>query len=154
MTNLEIPKSLKTLKLLRADEEYVRRSRLMLTGGADLRAAGRPTWWKIMMQGFQVAATVALAGLLVLVLTGSFSAWNNLSPFRLSSLDPAALRAEAQAIDLQIHLTDVGYTEAKTAALPTVNVSAPASTSSASSTEPNPSSTIIDPTAALELLAK
>ena len=58
-----------------------------------------------------VAATgsLVLAGALIFIIAGGLSA-TNLAP-QFSSINPNALRAEAQAIDTQINLLNVNYTE-------------------------------------------
>jgi len=53
---------------------------------------------------------MALAGLLLLLLFGGFSALRFLSPLP-QSLDPTTLKAEAQAIDIQIQLAALSYTQ-------------------------------------------
>jgi hypothetical protein len=58
-----------------------------------------------------IAATgsLVLAGALIFIISGGLSA-TNLAP-QFSSIDPTALHAEAQAIDTQINLLNVNYTE-------------------------------------------
>jgi hypothetical protein len=58
-----------------------------------------------------IAATgsLVLAGALIFIIAGGLSA-TNLAP-QFSSIDPDALHAEAQAIDTQINLLNVNYTE-------------------------------------------
>ncbi len=56
---------------------------------------------------FRSRTRLAIAGITLFILLGGFSAWKFLTPFSPASLDPAGLRAEAQAIDIQIQLTNI-----------------------------------------------
>jgi hypothetical protein len=94
------------------------------------------------------------AGVFVILLVGGFSTWKFLSPLHVESLDPAGLRAEAHAIDIQIQLADIAYPEPQaetTAAIAPAKARAaavkklavelgvePAATLSATSSEPEP----------------
>ena len=57
----------------------------------------------------ETGVAVALAGLFILILTGGLGGGNSISPVQYSVIDPTGLRAEAQAIDIQIKLADVSY---------------------------------------------
>ena len=61
---------------------------------------------------------VVMAGALIFIITGGLST-TDLTP-QFSSIDPAALRAEAQAIDTQINLLNVSYTETTASTEPIV----------------------------------
>lgn len=91
--------------------EYTKRSRGLLVGSSFRieKDAFRP--WHLFLHGIQFGSALALVGLLFLLISGSFSAWQSASPFRLSSLDPAGLRAEAEAVDIQLQLTGIAYRE-------------------------------------------
>src|SRR5205085_1424677 len=52
------------------------------------------------------------------IVWGGFSQVETLAPFTLSSLDPTGLHAEADAIDMQIKLTDVNYALATSTGVP------------------------------------
>jgi hypothetical protein len=62
-------------------------------------------------RSLEMGSAVVLTGLLLFLIVGGFSIWNTFSPFKLTSLDPTSLRAEAQAIDIQIRLTDIAYAD-------------------------------------------
>lgn len=64
-----------------------------------------------------VAGSLALAGALIFIIAGGLSA-TDLAP-KFSSIDPSALRAEAQAIDMQINLLNINYAESSLPAAPT-----------------------------------
>lgn len=96
---------LRHIRSLEADPSYVRRSRTLILEERSYR----PGVWRALAQSFHFGASVALASIFLVVILGGFSAWRFLSPFRLDSLDVSGLRAEAQAIDVQIQLADVTY---------------------------------------------
>ncbi len=123
MNHLEFLKQLKNIK---ADEAYVRRSRSTILGDAP-KTTTFPRPWRIFVESMQSASALALVGLLLVLVGGGFSTWKFLSPFHVSSLDPAGLHAEAQAIDIQIHLTDVDYNERTAESTPATAAQANAS---------------------------
>ena len=68
----------------------------------------------------ETSAAVVLAGLFILVLTGSFSGSHSIAPIQYSVIDPQGLHAEAEAIDMQIQLANVDYPQStKTSAVAT-----------------------------------
>jgi hypothetical protein len=100
---------LKELKQIEADRAYTSRSRSLIVGTS--RPGGVAGVWRTVVHSIQFGSAVALASVLLILIVGGFSAWQAFSPFKLSSLDPASLRAEAQAVDIQIQLTDIAYPE-------------------------------------------
>ena len=56
---------------------------------------------------FETAAAVALTGFFILIITGAFSG-GGITP-QYEAVNPGALRAEAQAIDIQIQLAKLNY---------------------------------------------
>jgi hypothetical protein len=132
-----IIRQLKRLQSIAPDPDYTRRSRSLLVAAPVTQKPLSP--WRVLVTSFQFGSAVALtAALLVIVLAG-FSAWKILPPFRLGSLDPASLRAEAEAVDIQIKLTNLAYPEenrnAGAKAAPKAIAPAPASGAEATSTE-------------------
>ena len=63
----------------------------------------------ILTRTIAIASSVVLAGALIFIVAGGLSA-TKLAP-RFSSINPTALHAEAQAINAQINLLNVNYTE-------------------------------------------
>lgn len=101
---------LKKLKEISPDAAYTKRSRhAILETLPALRPWQSP--WQIFMHSLQFGSAIALAGVLLVLVLGGFSTWRFLSPFGLASLDPGSLRAEAEAIDAQLHLASVSYNE-------------------------------------------
>jgi hypothetical protein len=113
---MELEHILKQLRHIEPDEAYSLRSRSVLM--ATLPSDERPTFtaWQVITHSLQFGSAVAMAGMLLVLVLGGFSTWRFLSPFRLTSLDPAGLRAEAQAVDVQLEMTKLNYTPAPAAA--------------------------------------
>ncbi len=105
---------LKQMKEIRPDAEYARRSRhLVLSSKTD---APQPVSVRqFFFQIAQMGPALALAVVLLLLIAGGVSTSNYFSPITLSSLDPVSLRAEADAIDIQIQLMNIGYAEPQNA---------------------------------------
>ena len=122
---MQIEPIFKQFKHIRPDPSYATRSRFLILGDI-LPRASRVNAWQLLVQSIQTGGAVALVGVLLIVAVGGFSTWKFLNPFRVASLDPAGLTAEAQAIDIQILLTDVEYPEPATNEVSTPTV-APAS---------------------------
>jgi hypothetical protein len=104
MTLFTILKQLKKIEPDPAFKETSKRAIFALAPAAT-RTPGvrvRHTVWKILETG----AAVALTGFFVLLITGAFS--GSVTP-RYSAVNPDALRAEAQAIDIQIQLAHLNY---------------------------------------------
>ena len=59
----------------------------------------------------ETGIAVALAGFFILILTGQFSNNAYIAPVQLSVVNPETLRAEAQAVDIQIQLANLTYQE-------------------------------------------
>ena len=103
---------LKKIRDIEADLTYTRRSRrLVLSSGRQLRF---PNPWRLIVQSFRIGSTALATGLLIIIIViGWFSAGRFLTPFKLASLDPETLRAEADAIDIQIQLANLGEYESE-----------------------------------------
>jgi hypothetical protein len=97
----------------------------------------------------ETGVAVALAGLFILILTGSFSGTNSIAPIQYSVIDPAGLHAEAQAIDMQIQLADINYPQVTSTASGASTVAAAAGVAVAFSKalEENASSSVATSTA-------
>lgn len=156
MQNIE--QKLKELKNIHPDEGYTRRSRSLLVATQITQKPLSP--WRILVTSIQFGSTIALTTvLLIVIILGGVSVWKIISPLRLSSLDPASLKAEAKAIDIQIELANLTYREITEKAAEEI---APKTTSPAAPTLPsapeteNVSSTEekISADEALDILAK
>ncbi len=126
---MELTELLKKIQGLKAHPEYVRSSRARILG-TDSRwqaeTLPRPSPWQVLLHGLQFGGAVTLASIFVILVIGGFSTWKFLSPFRLASLDPVGLRAEAQAVDIQIQLTNIDYSEPAEGAATTPKIAADA----------------------------
>ncbi len=108
---MEIKDILKQLKSIQPDADYTRRSRHALLHGRAFRGRARGGVIQFVVDTLAHGSAIALAGALILLIFAGFSTWNFLSPFEIKSLDPTSLRAEAEAIDIQIKLTNLAYPE-------------------------------------------
>ncbi len=105
----KIIQKLKRLQSITPDSGYTRRSRSLLVTAPITQKPLSP--WRVLVTSFQFGSAIALTAVLLIVIIGGFSAWKLISPFRLGSLDPASLQAEAEAVDIQIQLTNLAYPE-------------------------------------------
>ena len=107
---MELHDIFKNLKEIRPDADYARRSRhLVLSSKGEI---SRPiSARQFFSQITQTGPAFALAVVLLFLIAGGVSTSNYLSPITLRSLDPVSLRAEADAIDIQIQLMSIGYAE-------------------------------------------
>lgn len=106
---MELNEILKNLKRIQPDEAYSRSSRETILSVMPKEERFSLNPWRVVTHSFQFSSAIALATFLILLGVGGFSAWRMLSPLRTGSLDPMSLRAEAEAIDTQLHLTDITY---------------------------------------------
>lgn len=99
--------ALKNLKSIEADKNYTAKSRGIILGGNR-----RPLSFSgFVFRGLETAASLALAGLLIFAILGGIAAWDVSAPAGKIALNPENLRAEAEAIDIQIKLIGLDYEE-------------------------------------------
>ena len=122
---MDVIKILKKLKNIEPGKEFTETSRRLILNVAPKPELG---FWNILVKNLELGASLALAGLLIFLIVGGFSAWRIFSPMQISNIDPTALRAEAQAIDIQIQLANLNY---KTIAPPKSGESTPPSATAA-----------------------
>ncbi|MDP3948810.1 MAG: hypothetical protein Q8Q17_02575 [bacterium] len=136
---METIELLKKLKNIKPDTDYSRKSRLVILSN-DLKESRLP----VLSFSFygeqrrtirQIAAGVlhsgwsmALTAVFLLLAIGSFSILKILTPATTAVVDLTGLRAEAQAIDARIELTNIVYSES-------INIENKTSTSSIISRE-------------------
>ncbi|MEK7093882.1 MAG: hypothetical protein AAB903_00905, partial [Patescibacteria group bacterium] len=100
---------LKILKNIEPDRNYADRS---LSTIVMSPRNSKTSWFSFTF--FRVAeygAAVAMVGLLLFVMVGNSSLVSLFSPIRSNSLNSGGLRAEAEAIDIQIKLLGLDYEE-------------------------------------------
>ncbi|MBI5220810.1 MAG: hypothetical protein HY978_03170 [Candidatus Liptonbacteria bacterium] len=97
------------LREVRPDESFSRRSRaqILTTPPREPSFWRRP--WQTFSRSFELVGAVGLAVFLLMLVAGVGLFARLSPPLRLASLDPVALRAEAQAIDIQVQLTNLAY---------------------------------------------
>ncbi len=108
---MELEKLLRQLQSIKPDADCARRSRHAILGTSTRNTPVFPYLVRWVVQGFQAGSSVVLAILLFIVVVGGFSVWSAITPFNLASLDPKSLRAEAEAVDIQIQLAQIAYSE-------------------------------------------
>jgi len=106
MNNLE--HRLRQLHDIEPDRARVRVSRARLLAALAAPRAQRLTFRAFAAGLFRSGSAMALTGFLLLMMFGGFSLWKLIGP--VTGLDDS-LNAEAQAIDIQIHLADLHYQE-------------------------------------------
>jgi hypothetical protein len=106
---MDLIDTIKKLKNIEADKEFTRTSRSLIL---NTRREIKLNFWGLLLRSIELGVSLALAGLLIFMTLGGFSAWRFLSPLQITvNLDPVSLRAEAQAIDIQIQLANLNYNE-------------------------------------------
>lgn len=136
MNLLEILKQFKRIEPDPVFKENSRRAILAQEPAPATRGwSAQRSLWRII----EVGAAVALTGFFVLLITGAFSG-TGIAP-QYSAIDPQGLRAEAQAIDIQIQLANLNYNEA--AAQSTMQIAGvkPAGNGSGKTVSPAPAAT-------------
>ncbi len=109
---MKLIETLKKFKSIEPDRDYTRKSRLLIVG--ENRLNGKSIF-EFIFHNVQSGAAFALAVVALVLIFGGTSFWQALNPLKLSSLDPAGLKAEADAIDIQIELTKLNpYTSTST----------------------------------------
>jgi hypothetical protein len=101
---------LKQFKNIEPDADFSATSRraILATEPASLPMTARRTIFRIIETG----VAVALTGFFVLLITGAFSG-STIEPTPYEAMNPQSLHAEAQAIDMQIQLANLNYTESE-----------------------------------------
>lgn len=104
---MELLDILKQFKNIEPDRGFTKRSRNLI-----LREHGAlPNFLSIFKSTLEVGASLALAGLMIFVILGGLASVRFFAPLEITALDPASIRAEAEAIDIQIKLAGLDYTE-------------------------------------------
>ena len=111
---MDLLKLLKELKKIEPDKDFTLKSRSFILNLNKLDPASRVgqdrpavSVWQILRSNIEFGASIALMVAMVYVMLGGLSSSKVGAPIQISNLDPAGLRAEAQAIDIQIQLTNL-----------------------------------------------
>jgi len=148
ITKMKLSDILKQFKYIEPDAEFSVRSRTEIL--LSPQAAPR-TWRSVftVLHMVETGAAVALAGFFIFILAGSFSPTRSIAPIQYAVIDPAGLHAEAQAIDMQIQLTDVEYPQVtSTAATSTASAAISSAFAGAVAAQPTSSVSVSTLTAA------
>jgi len=103
---MNIEKILKNLKDIEPDREYTKNSRLVILNTPQIKSVE----WSLFSYLFtrrKIATVISLAAVFVVFILGGLFGDSN--PAGLTSLDSISLKAEAQAIDIQIRLAGLVY---------------------------------------------
>jgi len=103
---MEVEKILKEFKRIEPRAEFSKISRATIL--ATTRAPQK-TWGQILWPSLRFSTGALITGFVIVVIVGAFSLTGINSRVPLASLDPITLKAEAEAIDIQIQLTALGY---------------------------------------------
>ena len=110
---MDLFETLKQFKIIKPDVTFTEKSKRAVLASLPLGRPGVVGIFKAQRFIFRIVETgaaLALAGLFIVLITGGFSG-STISPVRFSAIDPQTLRAEAQAIDAQIYLASLNYSE-------------------------------------------
>ncbi len=123
------------LKRIEPDANFARDSRGVIL---QLTPYPAPASWPVraarfLLENVQIASTLAVTSLAILLFVNGPAIVSTFSPLKFTSVDRSAITAEAEAVDIQIQLTDLAYHE-PTTPTPTVSAAAKASTLTAKKT--------------------
>ncbi len=111
--SMELFEILKQCRLIKPDEAFTERSRRAVLASSQFESQTSMGIFKarrFIFRFVETGAALALAGLFIVLIMGGFSG-TAIAPVRFSAIDPKVLRAEAQAIDAQINLASLNYSE-------------------------------------------
>ena len=108
---MNLLETLQNLKKIQPDPTFSENSRRAVLASLPMEPLSPR---RIFARSLAAAGSLVLAGALIFIIAGGLSA-TNLAP-QFSSIDPTALRAEAQAIDTEINLLNVNYAYPESAA--------------------------------------
>lgn len=112
---MDTEKLLQKIKMIAPDQDYTARSRMCILAEPRVEQeapAGRVFGVRQVIFGiFNSGSAIVLTAALLLLVAGGFSFLKFFAPATTAFLDPAGLRAEAQAIDIQVQLADIVYRE-------------------------------------------
>jgi len=103
MDSLEILKKFKTIS---PDPAYSEKSKRAILATVPKE---RWTFGRGLAHILEAGIAVSLVSFFIFVITGQFVNTPYVAPVQFSVINPQALKAEAQAVDIQIQLADVAY---------------------------------------------
>ncbi len=102
---MDVLELLKEFKKIEPDKNYTLRSKMEILGAIS----NEKKLWSFMWPSLRLSTATLITGFLIMVIFASFSIIKFSAPVKFSSLDPISLKAEAEAIDIQINLAKLGY---------------------------------------------
>jgi hypothetical protein len=111
---MNLLKTLEELKNIKPDQTFSENSLRVILASTPIEPLSAR---RIFARSLATAGSLVMAGALVFIIAGGLSE-TKLAP-QFSGIDPIALRAEAQAIDTQINLLNINYTENSISTQPT-----------------------------------
>lgn len=106
---MDLLETLKKFKKLEPEAGYTLRSRKIILSHGKARS-----WFlfkETLVSILQSGSAIALTAVLLVLVLGGFSVWKFFSATNPVGIDVAGLRAEAEAIGIQIQLTNIAYQE-------------------------------------------
>lgn len=103
---MDLFETLKQFKNINPNAAYQEKSKR-----AVLAHTPKESWSakKMFITIFETGVGVALTVFFILIIIGQFPGQSSVTPVHLSVINPATLRAEAQAVDMQIQLAQIDY---------------------------------------------
>ncbi len=101
--------NLKQLKNIEAGREFTKKSRGLVLASLNIEPSANKKVFGTLLSVFDVVASLALAGFLIVLILGGVSSFKAFQPLQITAIDPANIKAEAQAVDLQIQLANLNY---------------------------------------------
>lgn len=111
---MDLLEILKKFKNIEPDRIRAEESKFLILNSPAGQKANWFSPWRMILNTLEVGSATALAGFVLIIIFGGFGTFRSVSPIKLSGLDKASLRAEAEAIDIQIQLADLNYPETST----------------------------------------
>jgi hypothetical protein len=112
MNLFELLKQFKNIKPDAAFSETSKRAIFAMNPREETARAAGSIWGsprRTFLRLIETGVAVALTGFFILLITGALSG-SRFAPVQYSAIDPQGLRAEADAIDIQIQLANLNYT--------------------------------------------
>ncbi len=111
---MELFEIIKQFKMIMPDKAFTERSRRAVLASLPFESHDSSMMIfktrRFIFRLLETGVALSLAGLFIVLITGGFSG-STISPVRFSAIDPQTLHAEAQAIDAQIELASLNYSE-------------------------------------------
>lgn len=108
---MKISELFSQFKSINPDPHYSEKSKRVVLAFPRETTPIRERGVMVFLRALETGVALVLAGFFILLATGSFSGNKYLAPVQYAVIDPSGLQAEAQAIDIQIQLANLDYSE-------------------------------------------